>query len=152
MKFTWDNVTSLRGRFFSSKEKIVDNFASPRNLVGERHVTPAIPVFLRGRPSSLREEVAKKENLVRYIIPPMVSPGQRRHVVQHKKFPQRLSKTQKRRMQRQREIGRRQLIEVPVKPRFPVQPDWRIQTGSGARDYILGLFTCFIRHWYIQVL
>ena len=33
---------------------------------------------------------------------------------QHKKFPQRLSKTQKRRMQRQRAADRRQLIDVLV--------------------------------------
>ena len=51
---------------------------------------------------------------MRCIIPPMVSPGQRWQVVQHKKFPQRLSKTRKRRMQRQRAIDRRQLIDVPV--------------------------------------
>ena len=30
-----------------------------------------------------------------------------------------------------------------VTPRFPIQPDWRIRTVSGARDYILGLsLTC----------
>ena len=93
MKFTKDNFTSPRGRFFFSKEKIIDNFTSPRNLVGERNVSPAIPVFLRGRPSSLREEVEKKEKPMRCIIPLVVSPSQRWHVVQHKKFPQRLSKT-----------------------------------------------------------
>ena len=93
MKFTRDNFTSLRGTLLSSKEKIVDNFTSPRNLAGERHVSPARPDFLRGRPSFPREEVAEKENPVRYIISPMVSLGQRWHVVQHKKFPQRLSKT-----------------------------------------------------------
>ena len=63
MKFTRDNFTSLRGRFFSSKKKIVDNFTSPRNLTRERHVSPAIPIFLRGRPSSPREEVVKKKSL-----------------------------------------------------------------------------------------
>ena len=30
-----------------------------------------------------------------------------------------------------------------VTPRFPVRPEWRIRTKFGARDYILGLFTCF---------
>ena len=44
----------------------------------------------------------------------MVSPGQRWHVVHHKKFPQRLSKTQKKRMQGQRAADRRQLIDVHV--------------------------------------
>ena len=85
MKFTRDNFTSARGRFLSLKEKIVDNFISPRNLAGERHVSPTKPVFLRGRPNSPREEVAEKEKPVKCIIPPMVSPGQRWHVVQHKK-------------------------------------------------------------------
>ena len=98
MKFTRDNFTSLRGRFFSSKENIAYNFTSPRNLAGEGHVSPARPVFLRGRPNSPREEVTETENHVRCIIPLMVSSGQRWHVVQHKKFPQRLSRTQKRRM------------------------------------------------------
>ena len=52
---------------------------------------------------------------MRCIIPPMVSSGQRWHVAQHKKFPQRLSRTQKRRMQRQRAVDRMQLIDVPYK-------------------------------------
>ena len=75
MKFSRDNFTSPRGRFFSSKEKIVDNFTSPRNLAREIHVSPAIPVFLRGRPNSPREEVAEKEKSMRCIIPPVVSLG-----------------------------------------------------------------------------
>ena len=69
MKFIRDNFTSPRGRFFSSMEKIVDNFTS-----------------LRGRSDSLREEVVEKEKHVRCIIPPVVSPSQRWHVVQHKNF------------------------------------------------------------------
>ena len=93
MMFTRDNFTSPRGRFFSSKEKIADNFTSPRILAGERHISPTKPIFLRGRPSSPRKEVVEKEKPVRCIIPPMVSPGQRWHVKQHKKFPQRLSRT-----------------------------------------------------------
>ena len=36
-------------------------------------------------------------------------------MVQHKKFPQRLSRTQKRRMQRQRAADKMQLIDVPDK-------------------------------------
>ena len=36
-------------------------------------------------------------------------------MVQHKKFPQRLSKTHKRRMQRQRVVDKRKLIDVPDK-------------------------------------
>ena len=70
-----------------------DNFTSPRKKAGKKHVSPTIPVFPRGRLSSPREEVTEKKNPMRCIIPPMVSLGQRWHVVQHKKFPQRLSKT-----------------------------------------------------------
>ena len=36
-------------------------------------------------------------------------------MVQHKKFPQGLSKTQKKRMQKQRASDKRQLIDVPDK-------------------------------------
>ena len=36
----------------------------------------------------------------RFVVPPPVSPRQKWHVVQHKKFPQKLTKTQKRRMER----------------------------------------------------
>ena len=87
MKFTRDNLTSLRGRFFSSKERIADNFTPPRDLAGERLVSPTRPIFLRGRLSSPRKEVAEKEKPIRCIIPHVVSPYQRWHVVQHKKFP-----------------------------------------------------------------
>ena len=89
MMFIRDNFTSPRDRFFSLREKIANNFTFPRKKVGERHV------FLRGRPSSPREEVAEKEKLVRCIIPHVVSSGQRWHVVQLKKISQRLSRTQK---------------------------------------------------------
>ena len=81
MMFTIDNLTSPRGRFFSSRENIANNFTSPKKKVGERHVSPTKPVFQRGRPNSPREEVVEKEKPVRCIIPPMVSPGQWWHVV-----------------------------------------------------------------------
>ena len=73
--------------------RLINNFTSPRNLVEERHVSPAKPVFVRGRPSSPRKEVAKKVKPVMCIISLVVSPSQMWHVVQHKKFPERLSKT-----------------------------------------------------------
>ena len=93
MKFTRDNFTSPKGRFFSLNEKITNNFTSLRNLAGEKQVSPAIPIFLRRRPNSQREEVKEKEKPIRCIVPLVVSPGQRWQVVQHKKFPQRMSKT-----------------------------------------------------------
>ena len=72
----------------------MDKFTSPKDMVGNK------PVFSR-------ERVVKMERPMRCIIPPRVSLGQRWQVVQHKKFPQRLSRTHKRRMQRQREIDKR---------------------------------------------
>ena len=102
-----------------------DKFISPREKGGKGHVSPIRPIFPKGRPSSprykvisprykftspkdmvgnklvfSREGVAKKERRVRCIIHSMVSLGQRWHVVQHKKFSRRLSRTKKRRMQR----------------------------------------------------
>ena len=79
-----------------------DKFTSLKDMVGNK------PIFSR-------ERVAEMERHVRCIIPPRVFPGQRWHVVQHKNFPQRFSKTQKRRMQRQRLANRRQNIDVPDK-------------------------------------
>ena len=99
-------------RFFPLREKIVDNFTSSREKAREGHVPPVIPIFPRGGPSSSREKFVEMERPLSCIIPPRVSPGQRWHVVLHKKFSQRLSKTQKRRMQRQRAVDKRQLIDV----------------------------------------
>ena len=42
----------------------------------------------------------------------------------------------------QKAMGTRLTIST-VTPRFLVRPEWRIRTGSEARDYILGLFDCF---------
>ena len=65
----------------SPKEKIT----SPKDMMGNK------PVFSR-------ERVVEMKRPVRCIIPSMVSPDQRWHVVQYKNFPQRFSKTQKMRM------------------------------------------------------
>ena len=62
-----------------------DKFTSRKDMVGNKYVFS-------------RERVAKMERPVKCIIPPRVSPGQRWHVIQHKKFLQRFSRTQKRRM------------------------------------------------------
>ena len=86
--------------------------------VGEEHIPQVIHIFPRGGPSSLRyrmvspkdiftspkemvgnkqvfyrEKVVEMERFVRCIIPPMLCLGQIWHVVQHKNFSQRLSKT-----------------------------------------------------------
>ena len=49
----------------------------------------------------------------RFAVSPPVSPGQEWNVVQHKKFPQKLTKTQKRIMQIQRDMAKSQLDEAP---------------------------------------
>ena len=79
-----------------------DKFTSPKDMVGNKLVFS-------------RERVIKMERLVRCIIPPRVSLGQRWHVVQQKKFPQRLTRTQKMRMHRQRATNKRQFNDVPDK-------------------------------------
>ena len=55
-------------------------FTSPKDMVGNK------PIFSR-------ERVVEIEKPLRCIIPLKVSLGQRWHVVQHKKFPHRLSRT-----------------------------------------------------------
>ena len=67
-----------------SKEKNV----SPK----ERHVSPRE----KGKNDPSRRKIPQ-----RFIVPPTISPIKEWHVVQHKKFPQKLTRTQKRRMQRQ---------------------------------------------------
>ena len=57
-----------------------DKFTSFKDIVGNKHVFSS-------------ERIALMERPVRCIIPPMVSLGQRWHVVQRKKFPQRFSRT-----------------------------------------------------------
>ena len=79
-----------------------DRFTSPKDMVGNKLVFS-------------RERVVEMERHVMCVIPPRVSPDKRRHVVQHKKFPQMFSRTQKRRMQRQRAADKRQFIGVPDK-------------------------------------
>ena len=59
-----------------------DKFTSPKDMVENK------PVFSR-------ERLVEMERSVRCIILPRVSPGQRWHEVQRKKFPQRFSKTHK---------------------------------------------------------
>ena len=105
--------THPKGRFFSSREKIADNFTSLREKTCERHIPPVRPILLGGGPSSLsyrmmshrdkftypkdmvginkpvfsKERVVEMERPMRCIIPPKVSPGKKWHIVQHKKFP-----------------------------------------------------------------
>ena len=38
-----------------------------------------------------------------------------------------------------------------VAPRFPVRPDWRIRTGFGVRNHILGIFTCFFFFFFSEL-
>ena len=55
----------------------------------ERHTSP-------GEKSMNNPSMRKMPS--RFIVPPPISPRQEWHVVKHKKFPQKLIKTQKRRM------------------------------------------------------
>ena len=49
-----DKFTPPKGRFFSLREKIADNFTSPREKIWERHIPLIRPIFPRDGPSSLR--------------------------------------------------------------------------------------------------
>ena len=47
----------------------------------------------------------------RFVVPPLVPPGKKWHIEEHKKFPQKLTRTQKRRIQRLRAMKKRKLPE-----------------------------------------
>ena len=49
-----DKFTPPKGGFFPPREKIVDNFTSSREKVGEGHVPPVTRVFPEGGPNSPR--------------------------------------------------------------------------------------------------
>ena len=87
--------------FEDSKQETEQEFLQ-RNVVSpkERYVSP------RGRSMN---DLAKRKMPPRFVVPPTISPVQEWHVVQHKKSPQKLIRTQKRRMQRQRAMEKRQL-------------------------------------------
>ena len=118
-----DIITPPKGRFSPLREKIAYNFTSPREKAGEGHVLPIRLVFpgrgpspprykmmspkdkftspkylVENKPVFSKERVVEMEKIVRCIVPLRVSPSQRWHAVKHKKFPQRFSRTQKRRM------------------------------------------------------
>ena len=63
----------------------------------EKNVPPKeIHTFLEEKGTN----TSRKKIPPKFVVPPPVPPGKKWHVVQHKKFPQKLTKTQKRRMQR----------------------------------------------------
>ena len=55
------------------------------------------------------DDPVKRKMPPRFVISSPVSHGKEWHLVKHKKFPQKLTRTQKRRMQRQRAMEKRQL-------------------------------------------
>ena len=57
----------------------------------------------------------RRKMLARFIISPTLSPVEEWHVVQHKKFTQKLTITQKIRLQRLRVIEKRQFNEAHYK-------------------------------------
>ena len=77
------------------------NFSKEKNVSPkERHVSP--------RENDMNDP-SRRKMPQRFIVPPTSLHVQEWHVVQHKKFPQKLTKTQKRRMQRQGAMEKRQL-------------------------------------------
>ena len=73
-------------------------------------------MFLQKRYASPRKKGTnnplRRKMIVRFIISPIVSLVQEWHVVQHTKFPQKLTKTKKKRMQRLKGMEKRQLNEA----------------------------------------
>ena len=67
----------------------------------ERHTFPE----RKGRNTS------KRKIPPRFVVPFLVPPEQKWHVLQHKKFPQKLTITQKRRMKRLRAMEKWKLLE-----------------------------------------
>ena len=71
-------------------------------------------VSLKERHSFLERKgmnTSRRKIPLRFVISPPVLPGQKWHVVQHKKFPQKLTRTQKRKIQRLRAMEKRKLPE-----------------------------------------
>ena len=75
--FPKDGPNSSRYKMMFTKDK----FISLRGNGGKGHVSPVMLIVPKGGPNYLRKGVVKKERCVRCIVPPMVSPGQRWHVV-----------------------------------------------------------------------
>ena len=100
------------GRYpYHSKQEIKKEKPSKENNVfpKERHT------FLEGKDMN----TSRRRIPPRYVAPSPVPPEQKWHVVQHNKFPQKLTKTQRRRMERLRAMEKSKLLEeVPQeKPR-----------------------------------
>ena len=92
------------GRYpYHSKQEIKKDKPLKENNVPpkKRHIFP------KGKGSN----TTRRKIPPRFVVPPPVPPEQKWHVVQHKKFPQKLTKTQKRRMQRLRAMEKRKLLE-----------------------------------------
>ena len=92
------------GRYsYHSKQEIKKEkpFKEKNVPLKERHTFPEA----KGRNTS------RRKILPRFVVPHFVPPEKKWHVLQHKKFPQKLTRTQKRRMQRLRAMEKRKLLE-----------------------------------------
>ena len=74
----------------------------------ENNVPPKeIHTFQEGK----GKNTSRKKIPPRFVVPHPIPPEQKWHEVQHKKFPQNLTRTQKIRMQRLRAMKKRKLLE-----------------------------------------
>ena len=92
------------GRYpYHSKQEIKKKkpFKEKNVLPKERHTFP------KGKGSN----TSRRKIPLRFVVPPHVPLEQKWHVLQHKKFPQKLTKTQKRKMKRLRAMEKRKLLE-----------------------------------------
>ena len=61
----------------------------------EKNVSPKDRhTFLKGKGM----DTSRRKTPLRFVVPPPVPPGKKWHVLQHKKFPQKITRIQKRRM------------------------------------------------------
>ena len=104
----------VKGKVSIAREKENDGrypYIKTRNkkeLFKENNVPPKeIHTFPEGK----GKNTSRRKIPPRFVVPPPISPEQKCHVVQHKKFPQKLIRTQKRRMQRLRAMKKLQLLE-----------------------------------------
>ena len=102
-------LTAKKARRFSPSARVrkvwipKQYFTYKNDLVAKERVSAA-----REWKKGMNDPSKRKISQI-FIVPPIISPLQEWHVVQHKKFPQKLTRTRKRKMHRQSAMEKRQL-------------------------------------------
>ena len=102
-------LTAKKARRFSPSVKV------RKVWIPKQYFTYKNDLAAKGRVSATREwkkgmnDPSRRKIPQIFIVPPIISPLQEWHVVRHKKFPQKLTRTRKRKMHRQSVMEKRQL-------------------------------------------